>query len=87
MVIPSSHQSDSSQTYAQATCGSHPNNTIQSLISDINKFLGELKLLINLLIALLTKVISRILVKNECHHTKPTLFLSFYSTQMVLKTT
>jgi len=64
VVTPLSHPSDSSQTYAQVTSGLHPNNTISPLASDINKFLEEFKLLINPLIALLTKVISMLLDKN-----------------------
>jgi hypothetical protein len=64
VVNPSSHQSESSQTYAQATSGSHPYNTILPPISVINKFLDEFKLLIYPLIALLTKVISKLLDKN-----------------------
>lgn len=63
VVIPSNHPPDSSQTYAQATSGSYPNNIIPPA-SDINKFLDEFKLLINPLIALLTQVISKLLDKN-----------------------
>jgi hypothetical protein len=61
VVTPASHQSDSSQTYSQVTSGSHLNNTILPPISDINKFLDEFKLLKNPPIALLTKVISKLL--------------------------
>ncbi|VVC27195.1 Hypothetical protein CINCED_3A016878 [Cinara cedri] len=64
MVTPLAHSSDSSQTYAQATSGTHPNNIIPPPVSDINKFLDEFKLLINPLIALLTQVISKLLEKN-----------------------
>ncbi|VVC26292.1 Pre-C2HC domain [Cinara cedri] len=37
VVTPLAHSSDSSQTYAQATSGTHPNNIIPPPVSDINK--------------------------------------------------
>jgi len=64
VVNPVTHPSDSSQTYAQATAGSHSNNLSPAPVSDINKFLDEFKLLINPLISLLTQVISKLLEKN-----------------------
>lgn len=64
VVNPVTHSSDSSQTYAQATAGSHSNNLSPAPVSDINKFLDEFKLLINPLISLLTQVISKLLEKN-----------------------
>lgn len=64
VVIPSTHITDSSQTYAQANSDLHPNNIIPPPVSDINKFLDKFKLLINPLIALFTQVISKLLDKN-----------------------
>ncbi|KAL4120170.1 hypothetical protein QTP88_012900 [Uroleucon formosanum] len=64
VVTPPTQPPASSQTYAQATSGSFPNDTIPPPASDINKFLDEFKLLINPLIALLTQVISKLLDKN-----------------------
>jgi len=64
VVTPSTHPPDSSQTYAQATSGFNPNNTIPPTVSNTNKFLEEFNLLINPLIALLTQVISKLLEKN-----------------------
>jgi hypothetical protein len=52
-------------TYAQATSNSHPNYTDPPLVPDINQimstFIDESKQLINPLIALLTKIISKLL--------------------------
>jgi len=64
VIIPSTHPPDSSQTYAQATSGSNPNNILPPPVSDINEFLDEFKLLINPPIALLTQAISKLLDKN-----------------------
>ncbi|VVC37485.1 Pre-C2HC domain,Zinc finger, CCHC-type [Cinara cedri] len=85
VVTPLAYSSDSSQTYAQATSGTHPNNIIPPPVSDINKFLNKFKLLINPLIALLTQFISKLLEKKQCLLSQATPFLSFYSTQTVSK--
>jgi len=59
------HPSESTPTYAQATSNSHSNHTVPSPAPDINKimstFIDEFKQLINPLIALLTKVITKLL--------------------------
>jgi hypothetical protein len=59
------HPVESTLTYAQAISNSHSNHTIPSPTPDINKiittFIDEFKQLINPLIALLTKVISKLL--------------------------
>jgi len=56
---------ESTPIYAQATSNSHSNHTVPSLSPDMNKtmltFIDEFKQLINLLIVLLTKVISKLL--------------------------
>lgn len=74
------HSSVSQQTYAQATSNSFSNNNTTSSPSDLNKimlsFLDDIKLLINPLITLLTKVISSLLL---------TLFLFSNSMQTALK--
>jgi len=80
VIIPSTHPPDSSQTYAQATSGSNPNNILPPPVSDINEFFDEFKLLINPPIALLTQAISKLLDKNECLNRQATPFLSFCST-------
>lgn len=59
------HPPESTPTYAQATSNSHSNHTVPSPTPDINKimstFIDEFKQLINPLIALLTKVITKLL--------------------------
>lgn len=68
MITPTLHPSVTSQTYAQATSDSSPNNTIPARVPDLNNamtsFLEDFKLLINPLIAVLTKVISSHLDKK-----------------------
>jgi hypothetical protein len=58
------HPLESTPTYAQATSNSQSNHTVSSPTPDINKimstFIDEFKQLINPLIALLTKVISKL---------------------------
>ncbi|KAL4085043.1 hypothetical protein QTP88_027881 [Uroleucon formosanum] len=73
------HPSESTPTYAQATSNSHSNHTEPSPAPDINKimstFIDEFKQLINPLIALLTKSCAILMYLNNV----PTTIAAIYS--------